>query len=200
VKRTLLRVFAAALALLASAPAASAEVIVGTSGDDALAGTDRRDFVYGRAGNDTIAGNGASDFLFGQRGDDTASGDAGRDTVWGGSGNDTLEGGGGPDALYGGRGLDVLEGGHDRDFLPRPRRMNCLTSSTAARGATVPSSAWATLPSTARPRPLGFPRSAWVVTLSALFVTHTCAYREYARKRVVGWGAPGVKKGDRGSR
>jgi Ca2+-binding RTX toxin-like protein len=117
VKRTPLLVFAAALALLAMAPVAAAGVIVGTAGDDTLAGTDRRDFVYGRAGNDTIARNGASDFLFGQRGDDTVSGDAGRDVLWGGSGNDTLEGGGGPDALYGGRGLDVLEGGHDGDFL-----------------------------------------------------------------------------------
>jgi Ca2+-binding RTX toxin-like protein len=117
VERTLLLVFPAALALLATAPAASAGVIVGTAGDDTLAGTDRRDFVYGRAGNDTIAGNGASDFLFGQRGHDTVSGDAGRDALWGGSGNDTLEGGGGPDALYGGRGLDVLEGGQDGDFL-----------------------------------------------------------------------------------
>ena len=76
VKRTHLLVAAAALAVLAFAPAASAKVIVGTSGDDTLAGTDRRDFIHGRGGNDALAGNGGSDFLFGQRGNDTATGDA----------------------------------------------------------------------------------------------------------------------------
>ena len=66
---------------LALAPAASAKVIVGTGGDDTLAGTDERDFIYGRSGNDTMAGNGASDFLFGHRGDDPVSGDAGWDAA-----------------------------------------------------------------------------------------------------------------------
>ena len=49
-KRTLLLVSAAALAALALAPAASAKVIDGTAGDDTLAGTDERDFVYCRGG------------------------------------------------------------------------------------------------------------------------------------------------------
>lgn len=116
-QRTLLLLAAAALTGLALAPAASARVIVGTAGDDTLAGTERRDFVYGRAGADTIAGNGGSDLLFGQRGGDTVSGDDGRDLLWGGPGNDTLEGGAGPDELDAGRGADSLEGGPGDDVL-----------------------------------------------------------------------------------
>ncbi len=119
-KRSLLIVATAVLAVLALASAASAKVVVGTPGDDTLVGTDRRDFIYGRAGNDTMAGNGASDFLFGHRGDDTMSGDAGRDGLWGGHGNDTLEGGHGPDALYAGAGFDMLDGGPVE--RPSPRR------------------------------------------------------------------------------
>ena len=116
-QRTLLLVSAAALAALALAPFAAARVIVGTAGDDTLAGTERRDFVYGRAGADTIAGNGGSDLLFGQRGNDTVSGDDGRDLLWGATGNDTLQGGAGPDFLHAGWGADALEGDAGNDVL-----------------------------------------------------------------------------------
>jgi len=118
VKSTLLLVSAAALAVLATAPAASAKVIVGTPGDDTLAGTDERDLIYGRAGNDTMAGNGAADFLFGQKGMDALNGDDGPDRLWGGSEDDLLHGGDGPDWLWAGAGADQLFGevGNDRLF------------------------------------------------------------------------------------
>jgi Ca2+-binding RTX toxin-like protein len=117
VKRIALLVTAAALAVLVAVPAASAARITGTPGDDTLAGTDRRDFIYGYAGNDTLVGNGGSDFVFGGKGNDTATGDAGRDFLWGGPGNDTLEGGDHADVLYAGWGMDNLEGGPGNDIL-----------------------------------------------------------------------------------
>ncbi|MGH9027232.1 MAG: hypothetical protein ACRDWD_14120, partial [Acidimicrobiia bacterium] len=53
-QRTLLFAAAAALAVLALAPAASAKLIVGTQNDDTLVGTAQRDRIHGRGGNDTI--------------------------------------------------------------------------------------------------------------------------------------------------
>ena len=116
-KRSLLLLVGTALAVLAVAPAANAKLIVGTAGDDTLAGTDRRDLVKGRDGDDVIAGNGAADFLFGQRGDDTVSGDDGPDVIHGGRGADSLEGGEGWDDLTAGWGADSLEGGPGHDVL-----------------------------------------------------------------------------------
>jgi Ca2+-binding RTX toxin-like protein len=117
VKRTLLLAAAAVLVTLAVAPAAPAKLVVGTPGDDVLAGTDHRDRIRGLAGNDTIAGNGGPDLLFGGPGADSVTGDDGSDLLWGGHGNDTLEGGNGPDLLFGGKGLDTLEGGEGNDVL-----------------------------------------------------------------------------------
>jgi Ca2+-binding RTX toxin-like protein len=117
VQRILVFSFAVAAYVLAIAPAASAARLIGTPGDDVLAGTDGRDLVFGRAGDDAIAGNGGSDLLFGQRGSDSVSGDGERDLAWGGQGSDTLEGGEGGDLLHAGRGPDVLEGGNGRDIL-----------------------------------------------------------------------------------
>ncbi|MEM9332859.1 MAG: hypothetical protein AAGA53_16175, partial [Pseudomonadota bacterium] len=49
--------------------------LTGSSGDDVLQGTDRRDYIYGGAGNDDLSAGGNSDaafqYLFGQAGDDT---------------------------------------------------------------------------------------------------------------------------------
>ena len=115
-RTTALIVFVVA-AVLATAPAASAKRIAGTAGDDTLAGTERRDFIFGRAGDDAIAGNGGSDLLFGGRGSDIVTGDDGRDSMWGGPQSDTLEGGAAGDLLHAGRGADSLEGNAGNDIL-----------------------------------------------------------------------------------
>lgn len=104
-------------ALAVAVPAASAKVVNGTTGDDTLTGTDRRDFIYAKAGDDSLSGLAGSDFLFGAAGNDSISGDDGRDFGFGGPGNDSLDGGNGPDTLYAGRGTDTVEGGAGNDRL-----------------------------------------------------------------------------------
>jgi Ca2+-binding RTX toxin-like protein len=116
VKHSLL-LTAAALAMLALAPAASSAVINGTAGDDTLVGTRGADTVHGFDGDDVLAGNARRDVLEGDNGSDTLTGDAGNDLLRGGKGHDTAEGGRGKDTLRGGLGLDVLEGGPGNDFL-----------------------------------------------------------------------------------
>lgn len=102
-----------------TAPARRSRVHIqrGTRGDDALVGTEKRDFILARAGNDTVSGLGAADFLFGQRGNDTLNGDDGADRLWGGSEDDLLNGGAGPDWLWAGLGADQPFGGEGNDHL-----------------------------------------------------------------------------------
>ena len=66
--------------------------------------------VLGSLGNDVIAGNGAGNKLLGDAGNDRLSGAAGNDTVSGEAGNDTLSGGSGSDVVDGGAGNDRLDG------------------------------------------------------------------------------------------
>ena len=85
--------------------------------DDAIIGTDKRDFLFGTRDDDTILGEGGNDFLIGRKGDDMIEGGDGRDKILGGRGDDILDGGDGRDYLYGGKGDDVLTGGADKDYL-----------------------------------------------------------------------------------
>jgi Ca2+-binding RTX toxin-like protein len=99
--------------------------IIGTGGNDTLAGAPVLD---GGPGNDTLnavsggtanggdgddvlqAGSGGST-LNGDGGNDTLRGEAGADALHGGSGNDTIVGGAGDDQVDGGSGSDFLSGG-----------------------------------------------------------------------------------------
>ncbi|MGH2747147.1 MAG: superoxide dismutase family protein [Actinomycetota bacterium] len=101
-----------------------ADVVVGTPGDDVLAGTDERDLICGLRGDDVIKGRGGNDRIHGGSGTDTLRGNAGADrifggrksdTLFGGSGDDRLGGGRGPDTLWGRAGDDVLKGGRGGD-------------------------------------------------------------------------------------
>ena len=85
--------------------------------EDAIIGTEGRNFLVGTKGNDTILGLGGRDILIGRNGNDIILGGDGRDFILGGNGNDVLSGGEGRDYLSGGRGDDVLEGGKGRDYL-----------------------------------------------------------------------------------
>nr|WP_255303161.1 VCBS domain-containing protein [Cobetia sp. 5-11-6-3] len=82
------------------------DVLIGTTGNDSLSGTDISDQVIGLAGNDTLRG---------LEGNDTLVGGAGSDSLEGGSGTDTLKGGDGADLLIGGTGNDILTGGDGAD-------------------------------------------------------------------------------------
>ena len=76
--------------------------IVGTPGDDDVAGTPHRDVIVGLGGKDRIHGRG---------GDDILCGNGSRDRLYGGSGDDLLDGGTSDDRLYGGAGDDHVFGG-----------------------------------------------------------------------------------------
>lgn len=90
---------------------------IGTADNDALDGTDGRDWIFGGDGNDTINGFAGSDKLFGGGGDDFIDGGDGNDKIWGGTGNDTLLGGDGNDKIRGDDGDDTIDGGSGNDWL-----------------------------------------------------------------------------------
>jgi len=100
--------------------------IVGTPGNDTLAGHGRDDVIVGGAGNDTIlgrfghdiiCGGAGSDRLYGGRDLDLVFGGAGRDRLWGQNGGDALFGGGDSDVIKGGSGDDLAYGGDGDDQI-----------------------------------------------------------------------------------
>ena len=100
--------------------------VLGTSGDDVIAGADDAhqvlggrgaDWIEGGAGNDTLNGEEGMDTLCGGTGDDALSGGRGNDLLCGDAGNDLLEGGAENDTLSGGLGADTLRGGAGDDLV-----------------------------------------------------------------------------------
>ncbi|WP_343895742.1 beta strand repeat-containing protein, partial [Craurococcus roseus] len=84
------------------------DVLVGTTGDDAIDGRVLEDELHGGLGNDVLLGGSENDTLSGEKGDDT---------LLGGSEDDSLLGGDGDDLLMGGFGVDVLAGGAGSDTV-----------------------------------------------------------------------------------
>jgi hypothetical protein len=80
------------------------DIIIDTTGDTSLTGTDP---VSGAGGNDTIYGNGGADLINGMAGNDVLYGGSGNDTIIGWLGNDLLVGGNDNDSLVGGSGYDT---------------------------------------------------------------------------------------------
>ena len=73
--------------------------------------------VNGSSGNDAITGSNVDNVLNGLAGDDTLAGGGGADTLIGGIGNDTLNGGAGADILIGGFNNDTMNGGNGDDIF-----------------------------------------------------------------------------------
>ena len=73
--------------------------LIGTTGDDTLAGTNAAEYLLGRAGNDVLSGGSGNDVLDGGIGNDNLSGGSGNDVLYGGAGNDQLSGGSGADVF-----------------------------------------------------------------------------------------------------
>ena len=89
----------------------------GTSNNDLLRGTGRRDEMCGYEGKDRIRARGGDDLVLGGDDADKLRGGGGRDSIVGGDGRDRIRGGGGNDVLdaqdrHGG---DYLFGGRGRD-------------------------------------------------------------------------------------
>lgn len=105
-------------------------VIIGTSGNDVIAGSPKRDSIYGGSGADVICadppqhtedptdpGHEEGECEGGGGGGGAGQGGGGPDKVWGGNGSDRIYGGGGPDSIYAGNDADVVIGGGGPDAL-----------------------------------------------------------------------------------
>ena len=104
------------LSFVVAAPAVQARApIEGTSGNDVLVGTDRRDTIDAKAGADQVFARAGSDIVKAGKGRDTVSGGLGQDTLFGDPGNDLLKGRDGRDSLVGGLGNDRAVGGPGGD-------------------------------------------------------------------------------------
>jgi hypothetical protein len=88
----------------------------GTSADDRLRGTGRRDVLLGGFGSDELRGRGGNDRLEGGHGDDVLLGGGGQDTLIGGEGRDRLAAGAGADTVLADDGTpDAIGCGGGRD-------------------------------------------------------------------------------------
>jgi hypothetical protein len=103
-----------------AASSASADLFVGTDGDDSIGGTSGDDTIFGLAGNDTLSGGNGADFISGNDGDDSVRGNSGNDSLFGGEGNDTIRGDQGNDLIDGGPGNNLLDGGPGDDTFVNP--------------------------------------------------------------------------------
>jgi Ca2+-binding RTX toxin-like protein len=104
--------------LLLPTPAAHAEEIVGTAGDDHIVGTPRGDTIRGLQGDDDVSAWGGRDSVAGGVGNDHLSTGRGPDSVQGGEGDDELSAGDGVDEVYGAAGNDVIRLGSSPERLP----------------------------------------------------------------------------------
>ena len=102
---------------IASPPAATDDVIRGSSAGDYISAWGGDDLVIGLGGNDVLDGGDGADVLRGNAGDDRLDGGAGDDKLRGGAGDDRLFRGAGDDRLFGGDGNDRLGGGLADDKL-----------------------------------------------------------------------------------
>jgi Tol biopolymer transport system component len=94
--------------------------IVGTDGNDDLAGTALADVLVGRGGNDVLRAVPqyyTGDTLDGGTGDDVLVGSPESDALDGGTGDDVLRAGPGPDLLVGGPGRDTIQAEGGRDLV-----------------------------------------------------------------------------------
>ncbi len=91
--------------------------VIGTAGDDLLAGGSCADEIDGLAGDDSIDARGGNDTVDGGDGDDNIVGGSGDDVIFAGNGNDLVLAGLGDDHVFGGAGNDRLYGEEGRDSI-----------------------------------------------------------------------------------
>jgi hemolysin type calcium-binding protein len=135
-RRTMLLMAAAALALLVAGgvalaatidcPNASRGYCYGTNVGDALYGTSNVDRMYGLGGADLMYGYGRGDYMYG--GDESGWGDK----LLGGNGADRMNGQGGDDAVYGGNADDVINGGPGDDIVQGDYGNDTLNTGTGS--------------------------------------------------------------------
>lgn len=126
--------FPSCLAGLGSCKGVTA-TMAGSSGNDTLFGTVRRDVIVAGRGKDTINGRGGRDRICAGSGNDTVTGGSGNDRVYGDSGDDRLSGDSGNDRLEGGSGRDRMKGGSGRDTCIGGSGRDTASGCETVRGA-----------------------------------------------------------------
>jgi Ca2+-binding RTX toxin-like protein len=91
--------------------------IFGTSGNDAIRGTNKDDVIFGLEGDDTIDSGNGRDCIVGGMGNDVVNGGNGKDIIDGNFGNDAITGGNDADILTGSEGEDKVAGGNGKDMI-----------------------------------------------------------------------------------
>ena len=92
-----------------------AATILGTTGNDRIKGTKRRDVIVTGPGRDRVRGRGGRDIICAGKGADRLKGGGGRDIARGNRGSDRVSVQRGNDRPVGGRGGDRVKGGRGRD-------------------------------------------------------------------------------------
>jgi Ca2+-binding RTX toxin-like protein len=92
-------------------------LIIGTSCDDKIKGTEKDEIVYTLGGIDRVFAEEGNDIIYGGLGSDRLYGEQGDDIVIAGAGENLLDGGSGRDVLSGGAGSNLLVGGDGDDEL-----------------------------------------------------------------------------------
>ncbi|MGL5083704.1 MAG: FG-GAP-like repeat-containing protein [Microcoleaceae cyanobacterium] len=95
----------------------NANLLVGTTAQDAIFGLQGADSIVGGEGIDGLYGNADADILYGAQADDFGFGGQGNDLMFGGQGNDQISGDSDNDTLYGDKGADILTGGTEADVF-----------------------------------------------------------------------------------
>ena len=90
-------------------------LIMGSTDDDIILGTNLPDLIFGLGGDDIVFGLKGNDCILGGEGDDIIFGNEGNDFLIGGEGNDILKAQSGQDNILGGKGTDIIDGGDDFD-------------------------------------------------------------------------------------
>jgi Ca2+-binding RTX toxin-like protein len=83
--------------------------IIGTTGEDDLAGFESRDIFTALGGDDSALGQEGKDLMCGKGGKDNLVGGPGNDSLFGAGGADTLKGADGEDKCFGGPGDDTFK-------------------------------------------------------------------------------------------
>ncbi len=91
--------------------------IFGTSGNDNIRGTNKKDLIVTFEGNDTIDGGNNDDCIVAGDGNKKIDGGNGSDSIVAGTGINIIDGGNGKDNIVSGSGNDKLEGGNEEDII-----------------------------------------------------------------------------------
>jgi Ca2+-binding RTX toxin-like protein len=114
-------------------PAATADTLYGSSGNDHIAGGEEDDRLFGRGGDDHLQGGAGLDWLEGNEGQDVLEGGAGTDILSGGTGDDRLfaDSMGDWNAVFD---TDAAPAGDSRDWLAGGEGDDMLVGSTGDNG------------------------------------------------------------------